>query len=98
MAEANKTEKASPQRRKKAREQGQIARSRELPATLALFGVAGTTTCLRLYPILAYLFRLRLSLGPHPFDPFSDTHFLSHPLTLHVVTRTFPSIVLAKWK
>ena len=46
MADANKTEKASPQRRKKAREQGQIARSRELPATLALFGVAGTTLLL----------------------------------------------------
>ena len=46
MADANKTEKASPQRRRKAREQGQIARSRELPATLALFGVAGTTLLL----------------------------------------------------
>ena len=46
MADANKTEKATPQRRKKAREQGQIARSRELPGTLALFGVAGTTLLL----------------------------------------------------
>jgi len=42
----NKTEKATPQRRKKAREQGQIARSRELSGTLALFGVAGATLLL----------------------------------------------------
>ena len=40
MPEANQTEKATPQRRKKAREQGQIARSRELPNLLALGGVA----------------------------------------------------------
>lgn len=42
MPEANQTEKATPQRRKKAREQGQIARSRELPSLLALAGVTGT--------------------------------------------------------
>lgn len=46
MAEANKTEKATPQRRKKAREQGQIARSRELGGVLALVGVAGTVAML----------------------------------------------------
>ena len=42
MPEANQTEKATPQRRKKAREQGQIARSRDLPNLLALSGVMGT--------------------------------------------------------
>src|SRR5271165_2900044 len=35
MAGDNKTEKASPRRRQKAREQGQVARSRELIAGLA---------------------------------------------------------------
>ncbi len=42
MPEANQTEKATPQRRKKAREQGQVARSREFPNLLALAGVTGT--------------------------------------------------------
>lgn len=42
MPEANQTEKPTPQRRKKAREQGQVARSREFPNLLALVGVAGT--------------------------------------------------------
>ncbi len=46
MADSNKTEKATPQRRKKAREQGQIARSRELPGVLAIMGVAGTALLL----------------------------------------------------
>ena len=46
MADSNKTEKATPQRRKKAREQGQIARSRELPGVLALTGVAATALLL----------------------------------------------------
>lgn len=41
MADDNKTEKATPQRRKKAREQGQVARSKELSGVFALFGVAG---------------------------------------------------------
>jgi len=44
MADANKTEQATPKRRKKAREQGQIARSRELPGVLALAAVLGVLT------------------------------------------------------
>jgi len=35
MADSNKTEKATPQKRKKAREKGQVARSRELSNALA---------------------------------------------------------------
>jgi flagellar biosynthesis protein FlhB len=42
VPEANQTEKATPQRRKKAREQGQVARSRELPSLLAIAGATGT--------------------------------------------------------
>lgn len=38
MAESNKTEKATPQRRKKAREEGQVARTRELSSALAWAG------------------------------------------------------------
>jgi len=41
MADSNKTEQATPKRRNKAREQGQVARSRELPGVFALAGVAG---------------------------------------------------------
>lgn len=38
MADGSKTEKATPQKRKKAREQGQVARSRELSSALAWGG------------------------------------------------------------
>ncbi len=41
MADSNKTEQATPRRQEKAREQGQIARSRELPGIFALAGAAG---------------------------------------------------------
>jgi flagellar biosynthetic protein FlhB len=44
MADGSKTEQATPRRRNKAREQGQVARSRELPGILALAAVAGVTT------------------------------------------------------
>ncbi len=40
MADEQKTERATPQRRKKALERGQLARSRDLPAALALLAVA----------------------------------------------------------
>ena len=46
MAESNKTEKATPQRRKKAREQGQVARSREFGNVLAIVGVVFTLSVL----------------------------------------------------
>jgi len=43
MADSNKTEEATPKRRNKAREQGQVARSRELPGVFALATVVGVT-------------------------------------------------------
>jgi flagellar biosynthesis protein FlhB len=44
MADSSKTEEATPKRRSKAREKGQVARSRELPGVFALAGVAGATS------------------------------------------------------
>jgi len=43
MADSSKTEQATPKRRNKAREQGQVARSRELPGVCALAAVVGVT-------------------------------------------------------
>ncbi len=48
MADDNKTERATPERRRKARAQGTIARSRELPNLLAIVGVMGA--CMLLAP------------------------------------------------
>ena len=41
MADSNKTEQATPRHRLKAREQGQVTRSRELTSALSMFAVAG---------------------------------------------------------
>jgi flagellar biosynthetic protein FlhB len=43
MADDNKTEQATPKRLEKAREQGQVARSRELPSVFALTAVVAVT-------------------------------------------------------
>ena len=42
MADESRTEQATPRRREKAREKGQVARSRELPSALALLTVTVT--------------------------------------------------------
>ena len=39
MADDSRTERATPRRRQKAREKGQVARSRELPSALAVLGM-----------------------------------------------------------
>jgi flagellar biosynthetic protein FlhB len=44
MADSSKTEEVTPKKRLKAREQGQIARSRELPGILAFAAVLGVIT------------------------------------------------------
>ncbi len=41
MADESKTERATPERRRKAREQGGVARSREFPGVLAMAGIVG---------------------------------------------------------
>jgi flagellar biosynthetic protein FlhB len=46
MAESNKTEKATPRHRQKAREQGRVTRSRELTSALTLFTVGGVLSLL----------------------------------------------------
>lgn len=59
MPESDKTQKATPHRRKKAREQGQIARSREFGNVLALVGAAMTLAvlCSGLVPHWAAFYR-----------------------------------------
>lgn len=41
MADSNKTEQATPRQRKKARERGQVTRSRELSSALSMSAIAG---------------------------------------------------------
>ena len=65
MAESNKTEQATPQRRRKAREQGQVARSRELSGALSMAAVAGAVYLLgrSAVPHWSQFFRSALQLS-----------------------------------
>jgi flagellar biosynthetic protein FlhB len=44
MADSNKTEQATPRQRMKARERGQVTRSRELTGAVSMFAVAGVVS------------------------------------------------------
>jgi flagellar biosynthetic protein FlhB len=65
MADSNKSEQATPRARQKARERGQVARSRELSSALALSAVAGVLylMCRNALPQWANFFRTTLDLA-----------------------------------
>lgn len=65
MAEANKTEQATPRRQQKARESGQVARSRELSNTLAGIGAVSLFfwRCSGAVPRWQHLFGATLDAG-----------------------------------
>ena len=65
MAESNKTEQATPRQRKKARERGQVTRSRELSGALSMSAVAGVVYLLGrdMIPHWTRFFRTSLELA-----------------------------------
>jgi flagellar biosynthetic protein FlhB len=62
MADSSKTEQATQKRKNKAREQGQVARSRELPGVAALAAVVGVTAILAPVAITHWTVLFRNSL------------------------------------
>ncbi len=95
MADSNKTEKATPQRRRKAREQGQIARSRELPAVLALVGVAGTSLLLTENMAQHWRGLYRSSLEAAGADDFSASGPLFFWCSFEVLRWIVPILLVA---
>ena len=65
MAESNKSEQATPRHRQKARERGQITRSRELSGALSMCAVAGAMymMCRQAVPEWAHYFRTTLDIA-----------------------------------
>src|ERR1035441_8559930 len=65
MADSNKSEQATPRQRQKARERGQVTRSRELSGALSMCAVAGAMylMCRGAVPEWAHFFRTTLDLG-----------------------------------
>ena len=72
MADDSKTEQATPQRRNKAREKGQIARSRELPGVFALAGVAGAAALMASTSITHWTTFYRNTLSLASTDSFDS--------------------------
>lgn len=95
MPESNKTEKATPQRRKKAREQGQIARSRDLPGVLAIVGVAGTLLLLNVAMAQHWRSLYSSSLEVATADDFSAGGPLLFWSALEVLRWIVPTLLVA---
>lgn len=72
MADSNKTEQATPRQRQKARERGQVTRSRELSNAFTMCAVAAVVylMCRQALPQWANFFRTTLDLGiSDPVEP-----------------------------
>jgi flagellar biosynthesis protein FlhB len=72
MADSNKSEQATPRQRQKARERGQVTRSRELSGALSMCAVAGAMylMCREAVPQWAHFFRTTLDLaGADSIEP-----------------------------
>ena len=72
MADSNKTEQASPHARKKARERGQVTRSRELSSALSMSAIGGVLflMCQQAIPHFTNYYRSVLYLSSSDsFDP-----------------------------
>src|SRR5664279_4599961 len=65
MADGNKSEQATPRQRQKARERGQVTRSRELSGALSMCAVAGALylMCQGAVPQWVHFFRTTLDLA-----------------------------------
>ena len=73
----NKTEKPTPRRRQKAREQGQIARSRDLSSTLAVSGTVGLIAWQGYSGIETWRTLLRHTLEFSGAKPLADRSLIS---------------------
>ncbi|MGA2534420.1 MAG: EscU/YscU/HrcU family type III secretion system export apparatus switch protein [Terracidiphilus sp.] len=89
MADSSKTEQATPQHRKKAREQGQVIRSRELTSALSMFAVACVLYFMgrEAVPHWTHFFRSTLELAS------SDSIEANGPLLFYTSLEAFRWIV-----
>jgi flagellar biosynthetic protein FlhB len=96
LSEGNRTEQATPRRRWKARQKGQVARSQELSSALALLtAVLGVWS---LHPLWREEWKQLLSqvLGAAGQGPLTETSSVLR-LTLLLVVRWAGPVVLACW-
>lgn len=92
MADANKSEQATPRQRQKARERGQVTRSRELSGALSMCAVAGTIYMMsrNAAPQWASYFRTTLDLARE--DSIMPGGALLYRTTTETLRWIFPII------
>lgn len=95
MAHDNKTEKPTPQRLKKAREEGQIARSRELPGVLAMAAVVAVLIWIAPTSLGRWTDLYRNSLAMATEDSFSSNGPLLFWNSIEVLRWIFPVLLAA---
>jgi len=95
MADSTKTEQATPQRRQKAREQGQVTRSRELSAALSSAVVAGVVYCMGrvAVPHWSRLFRVTMELAGR--DSIEPNGPLMFTITIEAIRWVAPILLAA---
>jgi len=99
MADANKTEQATPRQRRRARERGQVTRSRELSGALSMAAAAGVLWLMghEIVPRWATFFRSALdSSTSDSLEPGGPVLFWSSIETLHwVVPVLIAALIVA---
>ena len=95
MADEQRTERATPKRREKAREEGQVVRSRDLPAALTLLGVAALLRFGQTGWVASWRDMFRISLDTSMRPELASINPLLDSTGLSVVRWAAPPLALA---
>ncbi|MGA8939024.1 MAG: EscU/YscU/HrcU family type III secretion system export apparatus switch protein [Acidobacteriaceae bacterium] len=95
MADSSKTEQATPRHRLKAREQGQVTRSRELSGALAMFAVAGVMILLVPKGLAQWTDFFRSVLASATTDPIEPNGPLLFWTSVQAVRWVYPFQLVA---
>jgi flagellar biosynthetic protein FlhB len=95
MADSSKTEQATPQHRLKAREKGQVTRSRELTGALSMFAVAGVMTIVAKDGVAQWTDFFRRTLNSAITDPIEPNGPLLFWTSVEAIRWIYPFQIAA---
>lgn len=95
MADANKTEQATPRQRKRARDRGQVTRSRELSGALAMAAVAGVIWFMGREAVLRWSNYFRNALDSARSDSIEPNGPLLFWTSIEAIRWVFPIVTAA---
>jgi flagellar biosynthesis protein FlhB len=95
MADSSKTEQATPRRRQRAREDGQVVRSRELTGALTMVAVAGVIAVMGRSALGEWAMYFRAALDSATHDSFGPNGPLLFWTNVESVKFVFPILIAA---